>query len=398
MVLEGMKVLSFCHYLQGPAAMQYLADMGAEVIKIEPPKGAFERHWSGAGVARVGGVSALYLAGNRNVLSVAVDLKHAEAKEVIYRLIGASHVVAENFRPGTLDRLGFGYDSVRARKPDIIYASASGFGSTGPMAQRPGQDLIIQAMSGLARTSGDGRVPTPVGFAAVDQHGAAIMALSIVGAYARWQASGIGTRVESSLLSSAIDLQNESIVTYHAHGGGAESLERDGHLATWFHEAPYGVYAIANGYVAVSMTKIETLAAALGDARVAALIGTDPFSQRDTVASVVAEVLAGWSYAALAEAFDNAGVWFARIEDYEDLAVNPQAIHNEAFQKLPVNGAEATLVSHPVNYDGVVPGVRTFAMNAGADTHRVLEQAGFASAEIADLLRNRVVFQPEEAA
>jgi crotonobetainyl-CoA:carnitine CoA-transferase CaiB-like acyl-CoA transferase len=393
-----MKVLSFCHYLQGPAAMQYLADMGAEVIKIEPPKGAFERHWAGAGVARTGGVSALYLAGNRNVLSVAVDLKHAEAKEVIYRLIGGSHVVAENFRPGTLDRLGFGYEAVRARKPDIIYASASGFGSSGPMAERPGQDLIIQAMSGLARATGDGRVPTPVGFAAVDQHGAAIMALSIVGAYARWQASGIGTRVESSLLSSAIDLQNESIVTYHAHGGGPQSLERDGHLATWFHESPYGVYAIADGYVAISMTKIETLATALGDERVAALIGSDPFRQRDNVASVVAEVLAGWSYSALAEALDKGGVWFARVEDYEDLAANPQAIHNKAFQKLPVNGTEATLVSHPVSYDGAVPGVRTFAMSAGADTHRVLEQAGFASTEITELLRNRVVFQPEASA
>src|SRR5690606_19621021 len=136
------------------------------------------------------------------------------------------------------------------------------------------QDLIIQAMSGLARVSGDGGVPIPVGLAAVDQHGAAIMALSIVGAYARWQASGIGTRVESSLLSSAIDLQNESIVTYHAHGEGPQSMQRDGHLATWYHEAPYGVYAVKDASVALSMTKLEDLAFALDDERLRSLVGS----------------------------------------------------------------------------------------------------------------------------
>lgn len=396
LVLEGMRVLNFCHYLQGPAAMQYLADMGAEVIKIEPPKGAFERHWAGAGTARVGGVSALYLAGNRNVLSVAIDLKHAEARDVVYRLIGRSHVLAENYRPGTLDRLGFGYDAVCASKPDIIYASASGFGSGGPLAQRPGQDLLVQAMSGLARVSGDGRVPVPVGLAAVDQHGAALMALSIAGAYARWQATGQGTRVEASLFTAAIDLQNESIVTYHAGGFGEKSMPRDAHLATWYHEAPYGVYALKDAFVALSMTKVDVFAAALDDDRLRVLAGVDPFAERDRIATVTAQVLAEWSYDDLAAALDKGGVWFARVDDYEDLAANPQAAHNGSFQQVPVNGAMATLVSHPVSYDGTVPGVRTLALSAGADTRRVLEQAGFDANEMNDLLRNGVVFVPED--
>ena len=132
MLLDGMKIVSFCHFLQGPAAMQYLSDMGAEVIKIEPPQGAFERHWSGADRTTVGGVTAFFLSANRNARSIALDLKRPEAVEVVHRLIKDSHAVAENYRPGALDRLGLGYDAVRARKPDIIFASASGFGSTGP--------------------------------------------------------------------------------------------------------------------------------------------------------------------------------------------------------------------------------------------------------------------------
>ena len=134
--------------------MQYLADMGAEVIKIEPPNGAFERHWAGADRATVGDVSALFLCANRNVRSLAIDLKRREAADVVFELIEQSHVLAENFRPRTLDRLGFGYDAVRQRKPDIIYASASGFGSSGPFSNRPGQDLLVQAMSGLAAAGG----------------------------------------------------------------------------------------------------------------------------------------------------------------------------------------------------------------------------------------------------
>src|SRR6266536_2760498 len=202
-----MRVVSFCHYLQGPACTQYLADMGADVIKIEPPKGAFERHWSG-GRSYVAGVSAFVLAANRNKRSLAVDLKHPKGREIVLRLIEDADVVVENFRPGVLDRLGFGYDAVRARKPDIIYASASGLGATGPAAERPGQDLLMQARSGLiAATGGGDHGPAVVGAAVVDQHGGALLAMGVLGAYFRKLQTGLGTRVESNLFSAGIDLQ-----------------------------------------------------------------------------------------------------------------------------------------------------------------------------------------------
>jgi crotonobetainyl-CoA:carnitine CoA-transferase CaiB-like acyl-CoA transferase len=393
LLLDGMKIVSFCHFLQGPAAMQYLSDMGADVIKIEPPQGAFERHWGGADRAKVGGVTAFFLCGNRNARSIALDLKRPEAVEVVQRLIAGSHAVAENFRPGALDRLGLGYEAVRARKPDIIYASASGFGATGPYAKRPGQDLLIQAMSGLAATSGRQEVgPVPVGCAAADQHGAALFALGIAGAYARWLATGQGTRVESTLLGAGIDLQMESLVVYYASGQKREVLRRDPHLATWFHEAPYGVYALADAHVALSLNDLQTLADALDSAELRDFVGRNPYEQRDGIAAAVARALEGRTFAEVAEAFEARGLWFARIEDFDDLEANPQVQHNETFRDVAVNDETIRLVNHPNRYDGKVPEFRGFALAPGADTHSVLEQAGFQSAEIGELIRDNVAF------
>lgn len=136
MLLTGMKVLSFCHFLQGPAAMQYLSDMGAEVVKIEPSGGAFERKWAGAGQARAGGISALYLCANRDQRSLALHLKHPAARDVVPHLISSRQLLAENFRPGTMARLGLDDETVRQRKPDIIYASVSGFRASPPRSAR----------------------------------------------------------------------------------------------------------------------------------------------------------------------------------------------------------------------------------------------------------------------
>lgn len=395
--LQGMRIVSFCHYLQGPAAMQYLADMGAEIIKIEPPNGAFERHWGGADRARIGGVSAFFLCANRNVRSLAVDLKHPEAREVVMRLIESSHVVAENFRPGTLDRLGLGYDAVRQRKPDIIYASASGFGATGPYAKRPGQDLLIQAMSGLAAIGGSDGRPVPVGCAAVDQHGAALLALAISGAYCKLLTTGQGTRIESTLLNAAVDLQTESIVTYYASGVGRDRLKRDPRLGSWFHDAPYGIYRIRDGYLALSLNKVGAVGTALRSPEILAFSERNAYDERDAIARVVADAIKDRDFADLSQALDVEGIWHARVEDYDDLIHNPQVKANGGLESVDVNGVNVTLVSHPVTYDGVRPGFRSFALQPGCDTASVLEEAGYAPGEVAGLVRDGIVFAATEA-
>lgn len=396
MLLDGLNVLSFCHFLQGPAAMQYLADMGANVIKIEPPTGAFERHWAGADCVRVAGVSAFFLCANRNVRSLSLDLKHPEAKEVIFRLLARRQVLAENYRPGALDRLGLGYEAIRARKPDIIYASASGFGATGPMSQRPGQDLLIQAMSGLMAAGQTGQRPVPVGCAAADQHGAALFALGILGAYARWQRTGEGTRVEATLLGAAVDLQMESLVTYHAGRMGQDAFTRDEHLADWFHEAPYGVYKVRDAWLVLSLNDIGRLADALGCAALRALKDRNPYRDRDEIARCIAVAVQGRDFADLARTLETKAIWYAKVDDYDDLFANPQAQHNETFHDASVNGETVRLLNHPLRYDGAVPGHRFFPLTRGADTRPVLEESGFSAAEVSELLRNRIAFAGEE--
>jgi crotonobetainyl-CoA:carnitine CoA-transferase CaiB-like acyl-CoA transferase len=397
-VLDGMRVVSFCHYLQGPAAAQYLADMGADVIKIEPPRGAYERDWSGAKTF-VDGISAFYLCANRNKRSLAVDLKHPDAKAVIERLLGTADVVMENFRPGVMERLGFGYERIKALKPDIIYASATGFGPTGPMVARPGQDLLIQAYSGLVAVTGhlDQR-PTPVGHAAVDQHGAALFALGIVGAYVKKLKTGQGTRVEASLLNAGLDLQTEPLTIYLTRQlqspDGRKLMSRNENLATWFHEAPYGIYRCADAWLALSINDTAKLARALDSAELAALAGRDRYEERDRLAGIIAAAVAAREFAELALAFDREAIWYQRVQEYDELPDDPQIRHNEVFREVPVKRGRAILVNHPNRYDGAVPPLRHLALEIGADSREVLGELGYGADEIERLLASGAIREP----
>ena len=152
--LEGLIVADFTGLAQGPFATQMLGDMGAEIIKIEPPKGDWMRHWSMMNLF-LAGQGASFLSFNRNKRSIALDLKHPRGKEVALRLIGAADVVIENFRPGVMDRLGLGYETLAEQFPRLIYCASSGWGQTGPYATRPGQDLLVQAVAGVGYMNGN---------------------------------------------------------------------------------------------------------------------------------------------------------------------------------------------------------------------------------------------------
>ncbi|MEO6958646.1 MAG: CoA transferase, partial [Burkholderiaceae bacterium] len=213
-MLSQMKVLGLCHYLQGPASTQYLADMGADVIKIEPLSGAHERHWAGA-KSFIGDISSFYLCANRNKRSLAVDLKSSEGGDIVRQLAAKCDVIVENYRPGVLDRLGLGYATLKEINPGIIYASATGFGPSGPLKDSPGQDLLIQARCGLVAGTGERfNDPKVVGAAVVDQHGGALMAMAVIAAYVKKLTTGQGTRVESNLFNAGLDLQGEALVAY----------------------------------------------------------------------------------------------------------------------------------------------------------------------------------------
>lgn len=398
MLLGGARVLSLCHYLQGPAAAQYLADMGADVVKIEPLAGAYERHWSGARVF-VGEVSGFFLCANRNKRSIAIDLKSPRGRDTFLRLVAKADVVMENFRPGTVDRLGIGYAALRAVRPDIIFASATGFGADGPYAELPGQDLLIQARTGLVAATAGQRpdvLPAAAGCAAVDQHGAALFAMGIAAALYRKATTGQGTRIESSLFNAGIDLQQESIANYLNGSKTPAVFARDPHLGTWFHEAPYGIYRTADGrHIAMSLNVLPKLRAALAAAGCSPPDFGEPppdaYAERDRIAALVAEALGALTFAQADEAFAAAGIWYAPVQNYTDLAGDPQAVHNRVFEKIRVSGRDAVVVNHPNRYDGQVPPVRRVAERAGQDTGAVLADFGFAETEIGALRAGGVV-------
>ena len=377
----AMRVVSFCHYLQGPACTQYLADMGADVIKIEPLKGAFERHWSGA-KSYVEGVSAFLLAANRNKRSLAVDLKNPEGREIVLRLIDKADAVVENFRPGVLDRLGLGFEAVRARRPDIIYASASGLGASGPAASRPGQDLLMQARSGLiAATGGGDSGPAVVGAAVVDQHGGALLAMGILGAYVRKLQTGIGARVEANLLGAGIDLQSEALTMYFAAPNRKNLLPRDRHVGSWYHDAPYGLYLLADCRIVLSMNDPKKLADALDCETLRGLANIDRYAERDRYARAVADALRNRRFAEVAAVFETHGIWYERVQSYEDLRSDPQAIHNETFREVTIRGKATTLINHPLRYDGKVPAFQGVPLEQGADSLELLAELGYSADE-----------------
>ena len=389
--LENFTVLSFNHFLAGPLAAQLLGDMGADVIAIEPLTGAFQRNWAVAG-HYVDGQSVNHLATGRNKRSLAIDLKAEAGKRVVERLIAHADVVIENFRPGAMAKLGFAPERLLEDYPTLVYASTTGFGPDGPYALRPGQDLLLQAMSGLAAVTGqaDGP-PVAVGSVVIDQHAAALCAMGIVSALLRRTRTGRGGRVDVSLLQAAMDLQGESITAW-LNGAPHTASRGEGGVPTWFRAGGYGIHATLDGHVAISMTTPQNLGRAFDIDELLDMSEADAFAARARITALVAGRVATMTNAAVIAQLDEAGIWNTRVEDYDDLAANPQVQHLGAIRTLEgVTGAPVTLLSHPVQYDGVLPPVARVPQHLGAQTREVLAGVGYTDGEIDTLVAEGIV-------
>ena len=389
--LQGVRILSFTQFLLGPAGVQYLADLGADVIKIEPPGGKlFERNWAGCDFF-LNGVSVFFLCAHRNQRSLTLDLKHPDGLAVAKRLVAGADVLVQNFRPGVMARLGLSYEEVALLNPRLIYVSASGYGEASTYRDRPGQDLLIQAMSGLASISGRaGHPPTAVGAPVVDQHGAALLAMGVLAALFDRERTGRGQKIEVTMLRAALDLQLE-VVSYHLNGARMQRSPTS--LASMIHPGPYGIYETKDGYLALSMSPLPVLQEALQLPELAPL-ATKRFNHpaREEVSRILEPVIRTRTTAEWVQHLVPRGVWAAPILDYDGTFADP-AVHEAGVVEEVEHPAAGRLrlLRFPLEFSSGQAKCRRLPPMSGEHTEEILGELQYSEAEVQRLRELRVV-------
>ena len=381
--LSGVKVLDLGQGVAAPGCGLLLAQYGAEVIKVEPLAGDWMR---GLGAAH-GGHTAYSIYYNRGKRGLAVDLKNPAGLEIVRRIAADSQVVLENFRPGVVDRLGIGFEDVKALNPKTLYVSISGFGQHGPFVDRPGSDTVLQAFSGLISINRDidGR-PHRVGTTMID----ALTAMCAFQAVSMALFAGVESarRLDVSLLQSAALLLAPNIGDFHLNGGPVPPLN-----------APAGTYRTRDGWVAVSLVREENFAALCRALDLPAVAQDARFSSFARRAENLPECLAALqerlldeTTATWVERCTAAGVLVSPINDFGDWLENQQVRATGAWDMLDqpgVGGVPTPRLPGGQKVTGVSPG-------RGRDSRHILADYGYGPDEIDALVRNGVIDEPED--
>jgi CoA:oxalate CoA-transferase len=350
--LEDYLIIDFSQFLSGPSASLKLADMGARVIKIEKPvTGDICRHLYTSNVI-MNGESSVFHAINRNKESFAADIKNEADKEQIWALVKQADVVMHNFRPGVMERLGFNYASVKQVNPSVIYGEISGYGDTGPWKDKPGQDLLLQSLTGLTWLSGNAGGPVPMGLSIIDMLAGNHLAQGILACLVRKTISGEGALVQVSMLESAMDFQFEAITTYYYDGKLPERSERNNAHA--YLGAPYGIYQTANGYMALAMGSIPQLGTLLGcDELLKYTDVAEAFHKRDEIKTILAAHLLTNATEHWLGILLKADIWCAEVLSWDKL------MQEEGFKVLDMvqevelsDGYKYRTTRSPITIDG----------------------------------------------
>jgi crotonobetainyl-CoA:carnitine CoA-transferase CaiB-like acyl-CoA transferase len=351
--LRGLKVIDFTRVLAGPLCTMLLGDMGAEVIKIEDPRhGDDTRAWA----PFVGGWSTYYLSVNRNKKSVAIDLKSADGRALLEDLIRGADVLVENFRPGTLERLGFGADQARALNERLIYCSISGYGTTGPRRDEPGYDMVIQGESGLMDVTGFPETgPTKVGVAITDCLAALYAVQGILLAHIQRMATGTGQVLDIALLDSAVSVLGLPVGIVAATGQSPGRLG-NGHPSL----APYEPYPAADGLVVVAVANPRLwsrFCAAVGaealehDPRFAT--NTDRLAHREVLNAYIRDLFSDQTVDSLIERLGAAGVPCGRVRTIDEVLRDPQLAARGMLLDVPTGAGAVKVPGNPVKLSGV---------------------------------------------
>ena len=354
--LEGLLVLDFSQFLAGPSCALRLADLGADVIKIERPDGGDLCRRLTVADQELDGDSVLFHTINRNKRSFAADLKDPGDLARVKALVARADVVIQNFRPGVMERLGLGHEVVRALNPRAVYATVSGYGAEGPWRDRPGQDLLAQALSGLAWLSGDAEQgPVPFGVSIADLIAGAHLAQGVLAALLRRQVTGRGGLVEVSLLESALDLQFEQFTAFLRGDGRPPARSRVGNAGVYM-GAPYGLHPTADGHLALAMEPLPRLAALLDCPALAAF--ADPgawFTRRDEIKAVLGRHLRARPTAHWLAALEPAGVWCAAVQGWPELVAQAAFAALDMVQEVGGGEGRALRTTRcPIRLDGAL--------------------------------------------
>ena len=372
-MLDGVLVLDFAQYLAAPWAATKLADLGARVIKVERPQGGDNSRRLTLCNLIVDGDSTVYHSMNRNKESYTADLKNPTDFEKVKKLIAKADVMIENFRPGVMNKIGLSYEEVKKINPGMIYVSVSGYGGDGPLVKKPGQDLLVQSMTGIPYLSGDeGNNPTPIGLAAIDMFTSMNVVEGVLAGLFRKAKTGQGARIEASLLESSIDFQFEVMTTFLNNNNQLQERSSINNAHPYL-AAPYGVYKTANGYIAISMCSITVLGELIGCEKLTTYTNSDEwFTKRDEIKKILAEHLLTGDTEKWLEPLEKADLWAARVNTIKDVVENEELNHCDMIQEVErKNGVKIKTTRSPLRIDGEKLFAKKGAPVLGEDTDAI---------------------------
>jgi len=371
--LEGLLVVDFSQFLAGPAASLRLADLGARVIKIERPDGGDLCRRLYISDLELDGDSTLFHSINRHKESFAANLKNERDRNEVFALLRNADVVIHNFRPGVMERLGCDYGSVRKISEQVVYGEITGYGKAGPWRDKPGQDLLVQSLSGLPWLSGDAdQPPVPFGLAVADLFTGAHLVQGILACLVRKGITGKGGRVEVSLMESILDFQFE-VLTTHLNDGGKLPRRSAVNNAHAYLGAPYGIYKTLDGYIALAMGSVVRLGELLQCPEL--LIYSDPshlFEQRDEIKRILVDHLITKKTASLLSILEPADIWCADVLTMQEL------MKHEGFKVLDMvqevsrpDSQPLRTLRCPIRVDGELLKSSHGAPRLGSDTEAI---------------------------
>ena len=372
--LSGIRVLDFAQFLAGPVAALRLCDLGAEVIKIERPQGGDLCRSMIVNDQRLEGESLVFHTFNRGKKSVAADLKEPSDIEAVKALIATADVMIHNFRPGVMERIGLDYDTVKKINPRIVYGAVSGYGTKGPWVRKPGQDLLVQSLSGIAWLSGnDADGPVPTGYAMLDVATAGNLVQGILACLVRRGVSGAGGLVEVDLLSTAVDMTFEQLTCFLNDDNQQPRRHALGNT-TPYQPAPYGVYKTADGYLAFAMTPLAKTADLLQTPKIAEFAQDQAFEQLDEIKAIIADVFKTQPTQHWLDILEPAGVWCAPVLDWPQFVASDGFAALDAVQTITGPTGETALTTNcPIRIDGSKAQISCAGPALGADNAEFLQ-------------------------